>query len=452
MMQEFRPEQSTRAFAKRFRFTLALLAAVSFLAQSIEAVAYEYPYHDPYLATATSAILSDNGATPRVDSTIVHVPGLPGRNKLPMLEGRGDLSLALYRQTRPAPLMFILAGLGSSPFFGVAPYLASQFYRDGFHVVILPSPMSWNFALAASRSGAPGYAPEDARDLYQVMQKTLTSLRARHNVRTTSINFIGVSLGALHGAYLSVIDGEARKIGIDKYLLVNPPVDLIYAGSKIDEWSGLKEKFGRERSQEIVAKALAIVDSFSEERRDTPAIFDRLTKKFSDFTREEFQFLIAENLQGQLPELIYVTQVIHDQKVLTAPKDDKRKQLEEAKEFTLTKYNQLIAMPSWQKRIGDPQADLAAFIERGSLTPIVDRLRDNPKVNIVHNADDFLAERKAIEALKAAMGERMKVYPYGGHLGNLWYSENKEDALRLFRPRAVSANLTSNARNWQKRD
>jgi len=62
--------------------------------------------------------LSDDGATPRVDSTIIRVPGLPGRNHLPTLEGRGDVSLALYRQTRPAPLLFILAGLGSNPYFG----------------------------------------------------------------------------------------------------------------------------------------------------------------------------------------------------------------------------------------------------------------------------------------------------------------------------------------------
>ncbi len=97
--------------------------------------------------------------------------GFPAEIICLTLEGRGDVGLALYRQNRAAPLLFILAGLGSNPYFGVAPYLASLFYKDGSHVVILPSPMSWNFALSASRSGAPGYAPEDARDLYEVMQK-----------------------------------------------------------------------------------------------------------------------------------------------------------------------------------------------------------------------------------------------------------------------------------------
>jgi hypothetical protein len=29
----------------------------------------------------------------------------------------------------------------------------------------------------------------------------------------------------------------------------------------------------------------------------------------------------------------------------------------------------------------------------------------------------------------------MTLYPYGGHLGNLWYPENKELAVKFFRSR-----------------
>jgi hypothetical protein len=434
MVHECQRTPSTGVFHICFHLALAVLAALGLLTRSIEAADYKYPYHDPYLATATTAILSDDGATVPVKSTILHVPGLPGRNKLPTLEGRGDVSLALYRHNHPAPLLFILAGLGSNPYFGVAPYLASLFYREDFHVVVLPSPMSWNFALSASRSGAPGYTPEDARDLYEVMQKTLTTLRDRYSLKPMSINFMAVSLGALEGAYLSVIDADEGKIGIAKYLLVNPPVDLAYAVKKIDEWSTLADKFGREKSQDVVSKALAIVDSFSDERQDDPAVFGRLAKKFAGFTTEELQFLIAENLQSQLPELVYVTQVIHDQKVLSASKDNMRKRLEEAKSFTFAAYNQRIAVPLWQKQIGDPRADLESFIQRGSLTPIIDGLRGNPKVHIMHNADDLLAERKSIEALKEALGDQVTLYPDGGHLGNLWFPENKEYALKFFRP------------------
>ncbi|HSK30047.1 MAG TPA: hypothetical protein VLA17_08800 [Candidatus Limnocylindria bacterium] len=419
----------------RYELVSAIVTALCLMIHGVAAADYKYPYHDPYLATATVAILSDEGATARRESTILRVPGLPGRNHLPPLEGRGHVSLSLYRQRGAAPLLFILAGLGSNPYFGVAPYLASLFHKEGFHVVILPSPMSWNFALSASRSGAPGYAPQDAHDLYEVMQKALATLRNRFNIKPASINLLAVSLGALQSAYLSVLDADEKKIGIAKYLLINPPVDLAYGVRKIDEWHNLASHFGLDKARQTVSKALAIVESFDGERRNDPGVVARLVKKFKGFTTAEIQFLIGQHLQSQLPELIYTTQVIRDQKVLNAPKDQMRARLEEAKSFTFTDYNQKIALPLWQKQTGDPQANLASFFRRGSLAHIVDRLRGNPKVHILHNADDFLAERKSIEALKQALGEQVTLYPYGGHLGNLWFPDNKKHFLRFFRPR-----------------
>ena len=427
--------RSSTLFGRYICLISVVAATLAFRLSSIEAAEYNYPYRDPYLATATTAILSDAGATRKTPSDVVHVPGLPGRNKLLSLEGRGDVSIALYRQNRPAPLIFILAGIGSSPYFGVGPYLASLFYKEGAHIVILPSPMSWNFALAASRSGAPGFAPDDARDVYEVMQKTLATLKERYDLKTTAIRFMGVSLGALQGAYLSVLDEDERKIGIAKYLLVNPPVDLFYAVGKLDEWNALRNKFGADKSQSIVAKAVTIVESFSEEGRDNPAVFDRLAKKFAAFTTEELQFLIAENLQSQLSELVYVTQALHDQNILTAPKGEMRRRLQEARNFTFRDYNEKIAVPLWRLHAREPDAGLETFINRGSLARILDRLRGNPKVHLTHNADDFLAERKSIEDLKQALGDQMTLYPYGGHLGNLWYPANKAMALKLLAQR-----------------
>ncbi|HEV8720405.1 MAG TPA: hypothetical protein VGW77_07160 [Candidatus Binatia bacterium] len=415
----------------RIHFIVFITLCLSW--SSVDAADYKYPYHDPYLATATTAILNDDGPARRLKSEMVHVPGLSNRNQLPSLEGRGELSVALYRQNHPAPLLFILSGIGSNPYFGVGTYLAGLFYQEGSHIVILPSPMSWNFALSASRSGAPGYAPADARDLYEAMQKCLSVLRDRHNVEITRINFMGVSLGALEGAYLSVIDAAERKIGIEKYLLVNPPLDLSYALKKVDEWDALQEKFGTDKSKDIMAKAVAIVESFSEDMRDDPAVFDRLAKKFASFTTEELQFLIAEELQTLLPELVYVSQAIRDQKVLRAAKDQVRKRLQEAKGLTFMDYNEKIGLPLWRIQEGELQGDLESFIKRGSLARILDRLRGNSKVHIMHNSDDFLSDRKSIEELKETLGDQVALYPYGGHLGNLWFSENKEYVLRQFR-------------------
>jgi hypothetical protein len=415
------------------RLSSIVLTTLCLLWSSVGAEEYKYPFRDPYIATVTAAILNGEGVTPKPKRQVVHVPGLPGRNQVSALKGRGEVSVALYRQNHPAPLLFILSGIGSNAYFGLATYVAGLFYQEGFHVVILPSPMSWNFALAASRSGAPGYAPEDARDLYETMQTTLGLLRTRYHVATTRIDFLGASLGALEGAYLSVIDAEERKIGIDRYLLLNPPLDLTYALDKVDEWTALQNTFGRDKSKRLVGTAVAIVESFSKERLEDPAVFDRVAKEFAGFTTEEIQFLIAAALQASLPELAYVTEGIHDQGAPTSAKDAARKRLRAWKDVTFKDYSERIALPLWTQHPAEPQGDLESFAKRGSLAPILERLRGNAKVHIVHNADDVLVDKTSIEELKAALGDQVTVFPYGGHLGNLWYSENKEFALRLLK-------------------
>lgn len=417
---------------------VALVALLIGLAPFGAAAQYNYPLDDPYIATATIAILRDKDLS---YSSILRLPGLAGRNNLLSLAGRGHVSLALYRQARPAPLLFILPGLGATPYFGVAPYLGNMFHAVGYHVVILPSPMSWNFALAASRSGAPGYAPADARDLYDVMQNTLRMLRADRRIKITGIDFLGFSLGALQGAHLSVIDAAQGRIGIDKYLLINPPLDLAYADQKLDEWNTLAQRLGRQRGQEIISRALAIVDSFAQEPLGEVATFKRLAQRFQSFERADLQLLIAENFERQLAELGYVTQVIHDQGVLSAPPDDRRTRLAEARKFSILDYERKIGLPLWRKQIGDFDADLPTLLQRSSVASLYDRLRTNPKVHIVHNQDDFLVETSAIEALKAAMGDQVTLYPRGGHLGNIWFPANQDYFRRYFKPNANTTTL-----------
>jgi hypothetical protein len=392
---------------------------------------YRYPLHDPYLATMTMAIMNPKGLTPGVAREAVHVADLPGRNGLPLLEGRGKVSVALYRQDHPARLLFIVAGIGSNPYFGPGTYYAARFHQQGVHVVILPSPMNWNFALAASRSGAPGYTPDDARDLYRLMQKTLTVLRHDHGVQVAGVDFLGLSLGALEGAYVSVIDADEGKIGIGRYLLVNPPLDLSYALERLNAWEALASALGAARARRLRARAYTLVDRYVQDGGEGPPTFEGMARDFSRFSRRELQYLIAEYVHQVVPPLVYVTQAIHDQHLLAAPRDEGRKRLTEAQSFTLKDYEEKIGVP--RRRLVNPYADVESLSARGSLRPVLQRLRGNPRVHIMHNADDILATRISIEETREAMGGQITVYPHGGHLGNLWYRENEAQILNYFR-------------------
>ena len=71
-----------------------------------------------------------------------------------------------------------------------------------------------------------------------------------------------------------------------------------------------------------------------------------------------------------------------------------------------------------------------------------DRVRSNPKVYVMHNADDVLTDPASLDALRIAIGDRMIVYPTGGHLGNLWFQPNRDAIVAVLRaaPRASERN------------
>ena len=142
--------------------------------------------------------------------------------------------------------------------------------------VILPSPFNWNFTLAASASGYPGYTQEDSKDLYSVMQRVLDDVKNRCHAQIGKIGMLGYSDGALYAAYLSKMDSEKRQIGIDTYLLVNPPVDLFEAARKIDRMADIGKEYGTDQKTELEAYAFGVLMEATEKRYRRPGLFCRL--------------------------------------------------------------------------------------------------------------------------------------------------------------------------------
>ena len=136
------------------------------------------------------------------------------------------------RRKVPAPLIFTIAGTGAAH-DGSKNWLAARaFYSRGFHVVALGSPVSANFVVAASSSGVPGGAFDDAADLYRVMQKIRDELQGKLEI--TDYYLAGYSLGAFNAAYVSHLDAEQKAFGFRRVLMMNPPVRLYSSISLLD--------------------------------------------------------------------------------------------------------------------------------------------------------------------------------------------------------------------------
>jgi hypothetical protein len=73
------------------------------------------------------------------------------------------------------------------------------------------------------------------------------------------------------------------------------------------------------------------------------------------------------------------------------------------------------------------------MIEAGSLRSIEEYLASSPKIGLMHNEDDIVLADGDIDYLKSLFGERARIYPKGGHNGNLDYRDNVADIMNFFK-------------------
>ena len=60
-------------------------------------------------------------------------------------------------------------------------------------------------------------------------------------------------------------------------------------------------------------------------------------------------------------------------------------------------------------------------------------LRNSSKIVLMGNEDDPILTPEDLVFLKDVFGSRAKIYPYGGHCGNMSYRENVAYMLNFFK-------------------
>ncbi|MRR13299.1 hypothetical protein EG835_12790, partial [bacterium] len=143
------------------------------------------------------------------------------------------LSYNYWLQPKPAPLVFILPGLGGHRSSSMSAALAEMVYRQGFSAVTVSSPFNWDFMTQASSVVVPGYTPVDAADMYNALKAIRNDLNRRHGRQITSYSVAGLSIGALHTLFISSMDQE--KI-FSRYVAINPPLDVQHALEMLDNY------------------------------------------------------------------------------------------------------------------------------------------------------------------------------------------------------------------------
>jgi pimeloyl-ACP methyl ester carboxylesterase len=419
----------------------SLLLSISLQAADIDAARYGYPLHNPFEATIATTPPELRPALPQVediDQADYAVRLRPEReyalpaNFWPVTK----MHYRLARQAGPAPLMFIIAGTGAPYSSSHSEYLKRLFYGAGYHVVQLSSPTSYDFMVAASRQATPGISSEDADDLYRVMQ----AVRAQHpNLPITEYHLTGYSMGGLHAAFVSKLDETRRSFNFKRVLLLNPPVNLYTSVTNLDRLVQTQVK-GVNNNTTFYEMVLGKLTRYFRQKGYVD-INDALLYDFQQsrqqLSNEQLAMLIGSSFRFSVADIAFTSDLINRRGLITPvgyPINEGTSLTRFFKRALQCDFDCYITeqlIPLWRARTDG--GSVLQMIDQISLYGLEDYLKNSSKIAVMHNADDLILGPGDLGFLRRTLGERLTVYPYGGHCGNLNYHVNSDAMLEFFR-------------------
>ncbi len=395
---------------------------------------YDYPISDPLKATVAGAPGEAALDGIPVLERYFQLTIFPDRPLPPRLRGLRTLPFGLAVQSKPAPLIFVIAGTGSGHDAGGMKRLRNIFYKAGFHVVSLGSTFTRRFTAAASTSSIPGIALDDARDLYRAMKK-IKDIIGEREVQVAGYHLTGYSLGGFNAAFIAHLDKKEGIFDFRRVLLMNPPVNLQESSERFDAFvernvAGRTDLF----LDGLMEKMSAYFQDKGRVAVDEKFLYEIET--ISPLTSGELEGLIGIVFRLSLADVLFASDMMNGGGHVLRPGtvlrvgDSTTPFFRACLRWTFADYAREVVLPFWRKQ--HPGADMAHLLSRTDLSLIADFLRRADHIGLVHNADDIILKPGDIEFLTGLFGDRAVIYPNGGHLGNMFYKPNIDHMLRFF--------------------
>ena len=330
-------------------------------------------------------------------------------------------------QNRKAPLVFLIAGTGGSSRSAKIVALITNLYHAGFHVIALPSPTFPNFIIDASTTHVPGNLSDDAVDLYRVMEQIWSQTKG--GIEVSDFLLAGYSLGGTEAAFVARLDDERKVFDFRRVLMLNPAVSLYNSVSRIE---GLLDRIpgGPRRIGAFYNRVMAKSTDFYR-KGDFVAIDDDFlfaAYQAQILNRDEAGGMIAVSFRISSAGMIFASDAMtHGGYVVPKNRDLRNSDSLEDYFWTslhlsfLDYFNEYF-VPYFQSR--HPGLTREELLETLSIKSIESYLASSAKIGVITNEDDFILAPGELDYLRRVFGPRLKVYPCGGHLGNLEYRDN----------------------------
>ncbi|KPY35138.1 putative serine protein kinase PrkA [Pseudomonas syringae pv. papulans] len=418
-----------------------LCLSASALATNVDSATYGYPLTNPFeatIATTPPDLRPDLPDDEDIDQDVYTLNLHPEREfTLPdNFWAVKKLHYRLAKQDHAAPLIFLIAGTGAPYNSTINEFLKKLYYGAGYHVVQLSSPTSYDFMSSASRFATPGVSTDDAEDIYRVMQ----AIRAQQaQLPVTDYYLTGYSLGALNAAFVSKLDETRRSFNFKKVLLLNPPVNLYTSISNLDKLVQTNVK-GINNTTTFYELVLAKLTRYFRQKGyidlNDALLFDFQQSK-QHLTNEQMAMLIGTSFRFSSADIAFTSDLINRRGLITPPKfpitegTSLTPFLKRALQCDFDCYLTEQVIPMWRARTDG--GSLLQLVDQVSLYALKDYLHSNTKIAVMHNADDVILGSGDLGFLRKTFGDRLTVYPYGGHCGNLNYRVNTDAMLEFFR-------------------
>jgi len=337
-----------------------------------------------------------------------------------------ELVCTLAYQDHKAPLIFVIAGTGASHNTPQMQKLQNVLYQAGFHVISLTSPTHMDFVVNAS-IGLPGDPLDDARDLYRVMELAYEKVRGKIDVSEFALS--GYSLGAFNAAFVAKLDEEKKLFNFRKVLLINPPVSLYDSVSALDQLLVENVPGGMEKIELWFRNVLAEFSTVTKELEHTELSGDFLYNTYKRLppSEENLAALIGLAFRMNSANMIFAADVMNGGGYIV-PKNAQLSATTSLTRYAMVSYNTSLIdyfneylFPYCQKR--DPNLTSQTILKRMSLRYIEPYLKSTGKIGLIHNEDDIILIPGDIDYLQGVFGNRARIFPTGGHMGNMFHPD-----------------------------
>ncbi len=429
--------RKTKSSVPLFALLLLLLAG---LPTRIPAAEYGYPINNPIEATILSTPPEYRAELPRRIRVKEYetITIFPERKTPEVFWYNHRLRYAIACQERKAPLIFLIAGTGAGYDAEKMKTLQKAFFQAGFHVVCLSSPTHPNFIVAASSNGLPGDSRRDAADLYRVMEKIRQADRL--DQRATAYFLAGYSLGGAEAAFVALLDEKKQSFNFQRVLMLNPPVNIYDSAVKIDRMLTDNIPGGIDHFDRFYQHLIHSITNHYVNGDFVDLSYEFFFHAYDQIIpdRNEGKALIGFAFRISLANMLFTADVVTNAGYIVP------KNLILFKTDSLTDYYKVasrcegfgeyarnLLYPAARRR--EPGLSFEEYIARNSLEAIAGYLERTPKIGLATNADDFILKAGDIDFFKKVFGDRARIWPVGGHCGNLAYRDNVAYMIDFFK-------------------